>query len=128
MREIVREGRFPRVQISARRVGFDPADVAASLREPNVSLQERPHLALRLRLPGRQVLRFDGPGTKRAAEAVERKKRLDAATGSRADAGELTLDQAVVPFWDEVSPQIKDADHLKRRIDVMLSCYGKPNA
>ena len=66
-----------------------------------------------------------GQDTKRAAEAVERKKRLEAATGTRADAGELTLDLAASRYWDEVSPQIKDADHLKRRIDVMLACYGK---
>ncbi|HAJ45708.1 MAG TPA: integrase [Alphaproteobacteria bacterium] len=66
-----------------------------------------------------------GQDTKRAAEAVERKKRLEAATGTRADAGELTLDLAASRYWDEVSPQIKDADHLERRIHVMLACYGK---
>jgi hypothetical protein len=66
-----------------------------------------------------------GQESKRAAEAVERKKRLDAATGSREDAGELTLDQAVSKFWDEVSPQIKDTKHLKHRLDVMLACVGR---
>lgn len=74
---------------------------------------------------GQRFYGSTGQETKRAAEAVERKKRLEAATGARADAGELTLDQAASKYWDEVSPGIKDTRHLMQRLDVMLTCYGK---
>lgn len=66
-----------------------------------------------------------GQETKRAAEAVERKKRLEAGTGTREDAGQLTIDQAASRYWDEKSPSIKDKDHLRRRLTVMVNCVGK---
>lgn len=74
---------------------------------------------------GQRFYGSTGQDTRRAAEAVERKKRLEAATGTREDAGEMTLDVAASKYWDEVSPTIKDAGHLLHRIDVMLTCYGK---
>lgn len=66
-----------------------------------------------------------GQETKRAAEAVERKKRLEAGTGTREDAGQLTIDQAASRYWDEKSPTTKDKNHLRRRLTVMVDCVGK---
>jgi integrase len=57
---------------------------------------------------GRRFYGSTGQETKRAADAVERKKRLDAATGTGSDSGDLTIDMAASRYWNEVSPQIKD--------------------
>jgi hypothetical protein len=76
-------------------------------------------------IQGQRFYGSTGQETKRAAEAVERKKRLEAATGTREDAGQLTIDQAASKYWDEKSPTTKDKDHLQRRLTVMVSCVGK---
>jgi hypothetical protein len=74
---------------------------------------------------GRRFYGSTGQETKRAADAVERKKRLDAATGTGSDAGDLTIDMAASRYWNEVSPQIKDTAHLHRRLTIMVKCVGK---
>lgn len=66
-----------------------------------------------------------GQETKRAAEAVERKKRLEAGTGTREDAGQLTIDQAASQYWDEKAPTTRAQSALKRRLTIMVNCVGK---
>lgn len=74
---------------------------------------------------GRRYHGSTGQETRRAAEAVERARRLEAATGARQDAGDLTLELAVSRYYDEVSPTLSPGVDLQRRIDVVLDCVGK---
>ncbi len=74
---------------------------------------------------GRRYHGSTGQETRRAAEAVERARRLEAATGISQDAGEMTLDLAASRYFDEVNHTLSAAVDLKRRIDVVLDCVGK---
>lgn len=74
---------------------------------------------------GRRYHGSTGQETRRNAEAVERAKRLEAATGAGQDAGDLTLDVAVSRYFDEVNHTLAEAVDLQRRINVVLDCVGK---
>jgi integrase len=74
---------------------------------------------------GRRFYGSTGQETRRHAEAVERAKRLEAATGTGQDAGDLTLDIAVSRYFDEVNHTLAEAVDLQRRINVVLDCVGK---
>lgn len=74
---------------------------------------------------GRRYHGSTGQETRRNAEAVERAKRLEAATGAREDAGDMTLDIAVSRYFDEVNHTLAEAVDLQRRINVVLDCVGK---
>lgn len=74
---------------------------------------------------GRRYHGSTGQETRRNAEAVERAKRLEAATGTGQDAGDLTLDVAVSRYFDEVNHTLAEAVDLQRRINVVLDCVGK---
>ena len=74
---------------------------------------------------GRRHYGSTGQETRRSAEAVERAKRLAAATGTGQDAGDLTLEIAVSRYYDEVNHTLNAAVDLQRRIDVVLDCVGK---
>lgn len=74
---------------------------------------------------GRRYHGSTGQETRRNAEAVERAKRLEAATGTGQDAGDLTLDIAVSRYFDEVNHTLAEAVDLQRRINVVLDCVGK---
>jgi integrase len=74
---------------------------------------------------GRRHHGSTGQDTRRAAEAVERKRRLEAATGVGEDAGDLTLDLALSRYLDEVGPTIRDRDGLERRLLIAGRCVGK---
>jgi integrase len=74
---------------------------------------------------GRRYYGSTGQETRRNAEAVERAKRLEAATGTGQDAGDLTLDIAVSRYFDEVNHTLAEAVDLQRRINVVLDCVGK---
>ena len=74
---------------------------------------------------GRRYHGSTGQETRRAAESVERTRRLEAATGTGQDAGDLTLDVAVSRYYDEVNHTLSAAVDLQRRIDVVLDCVGK---
>jgi len=76
-------------------------------------------------LKGRRYYGSTGQDTKRAAEAVERTRRLEAATGTGADAGDLSVDLAASQYYDEVKAGQKDADGLMARLLVMVECVGK---
>lgn len=76
-------------------------------------------------IQGQRFYGSTGQETKRSAEIVERKRRLEAAAGTGSEAGQLTLDVAAQRYWEEKSPQVKDAKHLKHRLTVMVQCYGR---
>ncbi|WP_300396323.1 site-specific integrase [Henriciella sp.] len=75
-------------------------------------------------LKGRRYYGSTGQDTKRSAEAVERQRRLEAATGIGKDAGEMTLDMAASRYWDEVGQDKRDAKTVERRLAMMLACVG----
>jgi integrase len=74
---------------------------------------------------GRRYHGSTGQETRRSAEAVERARRLEAATGTGQDAGDITLEIAVSRYYDEVNHTLNAAVDLQRRIDVVLDCVGK---
>jgi len=74
---------------------------------------------------GRRYFGSTGQESKRAAEAVERTRRLEAATGIGADAGDLTLDLAASRYYDEVNSTLDERTDLLRRLRVVLECVGK---
>lgn len=76
-------------------------------------------------LKGRRFYGSTGQDTKRAAETVERARRLEAATGTGQDHGDLTVDLAASQYYDEVSPGKADADGLMVRLRIMVECVGK---
>lgn len=76
-------------------------------------------------IKGRRFFGSTGQETKRAAEAVERARRLEAATGIGADAGDLTLDLACSRYFDEVNATLNEDTDLLRRLRVVLDCVGK---
>lgn len=74
---------------------------------------------------GRRFHGSTGQETRRNAEAVERARRLEAATGASQDAGEMTLDLAASRYYDEINHTLSEDVDLKRRINVVLDCVGK---
>lgn len=75
---------------------------------------------------GRRYHGSTGQESKRAAETVERKRRLEAATGSYSDAGEMTIQEAANRYWEEKAQFGRAAKHTKRQLQVMMTCVG-PN-
>jgi integrase len=74
---------------------------------------------------GRRFHGSTGQETRRHAEAVERKFRLDAAEGRLGDAAQLTLDQAVDKYWVEVGQRRGDAVDTWRRLERLLALIPK---
>lgn len=74
---------------------------------------------------GRRYYGSTGQETRRNAEAVERARRLEAATGVGEDAGDLTLDLAVSRYYDEVNHTLSPDVNLRHRLDVVVDCVGK---
>lgn len=70
---------------------------------------------------GRRFHGSTGQETRRAAEAVERKLRLDAAEGRLGEASQLTLDQAAGKYWHEHACHLGEADRIEQRIDQLLT-------
>lgn len=66
-----------------------------------------------------------GVMTRRAAEAVERKKRAEAALGQFGAVARMTLDEAAGRYWVEVGSGRGDAADVERRIAVLLELIGK---
>lgn len=73
---------------------------------------------------GRRYHGSTGQESKRAAETVERSERLKAATGTYADAGEMTLEDAANRYWQEVASTKRAAKHTERQLRVMMTCVG----
>lgn len=74
---------------------------------------------------GRRFHGSTGQATRRAAEAVERKLRLDAAEGRLGEASQLTLDQAAGKWWLEVGQHRGDAVDTERRLARLLALIPK---
>lgn len=74
---------------------------------------------------GRRFFGSTGQETRRAAEAVERARRLEAATGASEDAGDLTIDLAASRYFDEVNSTLAPEIDLGRRLKVVVECVGK---
>jgi hypothetical protein len=74
---------------------------------------------------GRRFHGSTGQETRRAAEAIERKFRLDAAEGRLGEAAQLTLDEAAGKYWVEVGQHRGDAVDTERRIDNLLTLIPK---
>lgn len=72
---------------------------------------------------GRRFYGPTGQDTRRAAEAVERARRLEAALGVVADPGELTIDEAAGRYLDEKADAT--SRQLEYRLRVMVACVGK---
>lgn len=77
------------------------------------------------RLKGRRFHGPTGQTTKRAAEAVERQRRLEAATGALGAVAALTLHQATSRYWTEKGQERGDAADVWRRIGRLLALFGK---
>lgn len=77
------------------------------------------------RWKGRRFHGSTGQKTRRAAEAVERKIRLDAAEGRLGEAAQLTLDQAVGKYWTEVGQHRGDSIDTWRRLERLLLLIPK---
>jgi integrase len=75
-------------------------------------------------IKGRRWFGSTGQEGKRAAEAVERTRRLEAATGTGADAGDLTVDLAASQYYDEVKAGMEDAEGVLKRLLTMVDCIG----
>ena len=74
---------------------------------------------------GRRFHGSTGQETRRAAEAVERKFRLDAAEGRLGEASQLTLDEACGAYWLEVGQRRGDAVDTARRLKNLLTLIPK---
>ncbi len=66
-----------------------------------------------------------GQETRRAAEAAERRLRIEAAEGKLGEASALTLDQAAGKWWLEVGKERGDAADVERRLTVLISLIGR---
>jgi len=73
---------------------------------------------------GRRFYGSTGQDTKRAAETVERAKRLEAASGSYNDAGKMTIEMAANRYWLECCEFKASAKSIQRRLRVMMTCVG----
>lgn len=65
-----------------------------------------------------------GQTTRRAAEAVERTKRLEAGTGQLGKVAKMTLNDAAGQWWRERGFRRGDAADIERRIGVVLRLVG----
>lgn len=76
-------------------------------------------------LDGRRVYGSTGQTSRRAAEAAERQKRLEAATGQLGQVAKMTLNDAAGRWWAEKGIDRGDAADVERRIGVLLGIIGK---
>jgi integrase len=77
---------------------------------------------------GRRFHGSTGQTTKRAAEIVERQRRLEAATGQLGAVARMTLDEAAGRYWAEKGIGRGDAVDVERRIAQLLDLFGKATA
>mgnify|MGYP007100074208 CR=1 FL=1 len=66
-----------------------------------------------------------GQTSRRAAEVVERQRRLEAATGALGSVAALTIDQAALRYWQEVGISRGDAKDVERRLERLVAILGK---
>lgn len=65
-----------------------------------------------------------GVESRRAAEGVERKKRLEAAAGTLGEASQMTLNIACGRWWKEVGKDKRSAPDLERRLALVANLIG----
>lgn len=75
-------------------------------------------------ISGKRFHGSTGQATRRAAETVERHKRLEAATGQLGLIARMTLDDAAGRYWAEVGIGRGDAADVERRIARLLAIMG----
>lgn len=75
-------------------------------------------------LKGRRFHGSTGQTSRRAAETVERQRRLEAATGQLGQIALMTLDVAAGRYWAEVGIRRGDAADVERRIARLLQILG----
>ena len=75
---------------------------------------------------GRRYHGSTGQHTQRAAEAVERKKRQDAALGRLSDGSQMSLDVAADRWWMERGAALSDAADVQVRLGRLAELIG-PN-
>lgn len=73
---------------------------------------------------GRRFHGSTGQTTRRAAEIVERQKRLEAATGALGATATLTINEAAGRWWKEVGFGRGDARDVERRLDRLIALLG----
>ena len=66
-----------------------------------------------------------GQVTRRAAEAAERRLRIEAAEGRLGETSALTLDQAAGKWWAEVGKGRADASDVERRVAALIAIMGR---
>lgn len=76
-------------------------------------------------IAGKRYYGSTGVLNRRAAEEVERKKRVEAAMGKFGQVARYTLDQANGRYWEEHGKHRGDAEDVERRLDVLLDLFGK---
>lgn len=76
-------------------------------------------------IAGKRYYGSTGVLNRRAAEEVERKKRVEAAMGKYGQVAKYTLDQANARYWEEHGKHRGDADDVERRLDMLLTLFGK---
>lgn len=77
---------------------------------------------------GRRFHGSTGATSRRAAEAAERRLRIEAAEGRLGEASALTLDQAAGQWWKEVGRFRGDAADVERRLARLLALVGRHTA
>ncbi len=75
-------------------------------------------------LNGRRFHGSTGQTARRAAETVERQRRLEAATGQLGAVAGLSLDAAAGRWWSEVGIHRGDAVDVERRIGRLIALIG----
>lgn len=83
-----------------------------------------PYWQYDFRQKGRRFYGSTGVQTRRAAEAVERKVRQDAALGLLDDVAPLTIDEAAGRWWAEVGSDLRSARDRERAIAVVVKLIG----
>ena len=75
-------------------------------------------------ITGRRFHGSTGQETRRAAEATERRLRIEAAEGRLDESAQLTLGKAAGKWWGEVGKFRGDALDVERRIEALLGLVG----
>jgi integrase len=77
-------------------------------------------------ISGKRFHGSTGQTSPRAAQAVERKKRLEAGLGSLGAVAKMTLNNAVGQYWAEKGIERGDAEDVERRLERLVLIIG-PN-
>ena len=83
-----------------------------------------PYFQYDFQIKGRRFHGSTGVETRRAAEEVERRIRVQAAKGELDDASRMTLDEAAARWWDEHGSTLKGGDRLEGRIERAVKAIG----